>query len=90
MLLVCRFADELHDLDLVCHVEVVRGLVKKQHVGLLHECAADHDLLMLAARKLVKIPEGKRSEAQLIDDAIDDGEVLVGWRGLDIGLATEE
>ena len=48
-------AYQLHDLDLVCHVEVVRGLVKKQHVGLLHERAADHDLLVLTAGELVEV-----------------------------------
>lgn len=90
VLLVCRLADEFHDLDLVGHVEVIRGLVEQQHTRLLHQGPADYDFLMLAARKLVKIPEGKRAEAQLIDDAIDDGEVLIGWRGLDIGLPAKQ
>src|SRR5215475_11026501 len=44
-------------------VEVPRGFIGQQQVGIHHDCAGDGDALLFAARELVRAMSGTRSES---------------------------
>ena len=62
--------EDRHDFDACATVEITSGLVCKQDLGLVNQCASNCDALLLAARQLAGMVIFAAGEADRCEDAI--------------------
>lgn len=85
--LVANFA---HDLLLIGRVEIVRRLVKQQRVGALDERTGKDHLLILAARKLVRVAKCALGQVKPLKRVFDDLSVFLRRAALHVGTTPQK
>ncbi len=83
-------ANLTHNLLLIGWVKVVRRLVKQQRVGTLDERAGKDHLLILAARKLVRVAKCALGQVKPLKRVFDDPPVFLGRAALHVGTTPQK